>query len=125
MVSGELLVKLQHEVVAVRLGQDACSSYAHVLAVAFDDGRVGKVLVRHEAVAIDDDFLRSQLELVEGAVHGQDAGTEYVDLVYLFVCDDAHCPGKCLSLYDFPEGITLLLAELLGVVQHGPRTVVH
>ena len=110
-------VEALHAVVSVGFCQDAGGSDTHVLGIAPHDGGVGEVVVGREAIAVHDDLLRAEFELVQGAVHGQDAGTKDVDAVYLLVRDDADSPSQSLTLDDLAEGIALALAELLGVVQ--------
>ena len=50
-------------------------------------------------------------------MHSQDAGTQNVDAVNLLIADDAYGPCRRLVLDDVAQGIALLFAELLGVVQ--------
>ena len=75
------------------------------------------VFVGLEAVPIDDDGLRAHLELIQGAVHGEDGGVEDIDLVDLLGGDNAYCPGKGVTLNDLPQLVSPLVGELLRVVQ--------
>ena len=113
MIDRIFCVKFLHAVVPVGLCQDACSRNTHVLSVAFDDGCVRQIVVWLEAIAINNNFLWSQFKPVEGTMHGENACSQDVDAVYLFVTHDAYCPSQRFALDDLSKCITLLLAELL------------
>ena len=121
VVLGIVLMDAEHIVVTVGLGKDAGGSNAHVGSIALDDGGVGDVLVGHEAVAVDEEVLGAYFQLSNGTVHGEDGGTEDVNLVDFLVGDHAHGPGKGFALDDFAEGVAMFLRELLGVVEHRKR----
>ena len=118
-ILGVLLCQMSHVVIAEGLGQDARRRDGEVFAVALDDGGPWQVAVGLEAVAIDDDGLRADGELVEGAVHGEDGGVEDVYLVDFLRRDHADSPCHGVAHDDLAEGVALLLSELLGVVEGG------
>ena len=117
VVLGVFLSKTVHIIVTIGLGEDARSSDGEVFAVALDDRGVGDVVIRFEAVAIDDDGLRANHQLIQGTMHRKDGGIEDVDLVYLLRGDDSHGPGNGITFDDLPELITALLRQLLRVVE--------
>ena len=112
-----LHVEFAHVVVAVSLREDGGRGNGEVLAVALDDGLVGQLSVGLEAVAIDDDELRTHSELVEGTVHGEDGRVEDVDVVYLAGRHTGHGPRHSIALHLFAQGVAALGGELLGVVE--------
>ena len=79
----ELLIQLAHALVTVGLGENRCRCDAEHLAVALDDGGIGYRLIGGEAVAVDEDALGAHVELVQRAVHGQDARPQDIDAVNL------------------------------------------
>lgn len=81
-------------------------------------GVVETWIVRVEAVAVDDKGFWFDGELVDGAVHGEIGGMEDVDFVYLLSSADAYRPCKGIALYLFAEHVSLLLRQLLGVIEH-------
>ncbi len=121
VILGKLAVQPEHALIAVRLGQYAGSGYAHVSRIALHYGGVGKVSVGLEAVAVNDDFLRPHLQLVQRTVHGQDACIEDVYLVYLVIVHDAHRPCQRFALDDNTQLVAALLAQLLRVIEEGVR----
>ena len=78
---------------------------------------MGKVSVGLEAVAVNDDFLRPHLQLVQRTVHGQNACIEDVYLVYLVIVHDAHRPCQRFALDDGAQLVAALLAQLLRVIE--------
>ena len=116
VVLGEVLRNAQHVLVTVGLGEDGGSRNAHVGAVALDNGGVRHIAPGLEAVAVDQDVLRGDLEGVEGAVHGQDRGVEDVDAVNLLGPHHGHCPCERLMLDDGAQHFALALGELFAVV---------
>ena len=121
VILGVFLGETVHVVITVGLGEDRSGSDGEVLAVAFDDsgmGDVGGNITNHgtvgtKAVTVDDDGLRTDGELIEGPVHGEDGGIEDIDLVNLLRRDDAHGPRYRIALDDLPQLITALLRQLL------------
>ena len=121
VVLGVFFGETVHVVVTVGLGEDRGSGDGEVLAVAFDDsgmGDVGGNITNHgtvgtKAVTVDDDGLRTDGELIEGTVHGEDGGIEDIDLVNLLRRDDAHGPRYRIALDDLTQLITALLRQLL------------
>jgi len=116
-VLGVLLGEVVHVVVAIGLGEDAGCGDGEVFGVAFYDGLVGEVVVGLEAVAVDDEGLGTEGELVECAVHGEDAGAQDVDLVDFFGGDDSYGPVEGVVLDFGAEVVTLCGGELFGVVE--------
>ena len=106
-----------HVVVAVGLGQDGSRRYGYVFAVALHHRDVRRVAIGREAVAVDEQMLRTHAQSVDGAVHGQDGGAQDVYLVNLGGRHHAHGPGHGLALDDLAQGVAPVLAELLGVVE--------
>lgn len=85
------------------------------------DGRIctGFVFVWIEAVAVNDDVLRTETESVKSSVHGKDAGAKDVYLVYLFSCDYAKSPSDGIAFYLCAEVIALFGGELFRIVEKG------
>ena len=116
-VLGVLLGQAVHVVVAVGLGENARRRYRQILAVALDDGRIWNEAVGLEAVAVNDDGLGAERQLVEGAVHGQYAGVEDVDLVDFLGRHHAHGPRQGVALNLAAQLVTATGRELLRVVE--------
>ena len=76
------------------------------------DPRIGT-----EAIAVDEQQLGAQHELVDSSVHGCDRGLQDVQLVDLLGAADAYPPAQRLSLDDGAKELALALGELLGVVE--------
>ena len=74
-------------------------------------------MVGLEAVAIDDDGLRTYGKLVEGTVHSQDGGVEDVDFVDFIGCDNAYSPGHGITLNDFAQLFPSLIRQLFRIVK--------
>ena len=65
-VVGILLVEAAHDFVAVGFCEDAGSSHGHVTGIALDDALVGDVGLVVEAVAVDDEELGLDSQLLTG-----------------------------------------------------------
>ena len=50
-------------------------------------------------------------------MHGQYAGIEDIDLVYLLIVHNTHCPRNGIPLNDGTQLVAALLAQLLGVIE--------
>ena len=50
-------------------------------------------------------------------MHGQEAGPQDIDLVYLCRRDDTHGPRQCVTLDDGAQLLSLAVGELLRVVE--------
>ena len=112
-----LLGQLVHIVVTIGLGKDRGCRDGEELAITLDNGRMRKVTIRFEAVAVDNDGFRAHLKLVEGPMHGQDRGIENVDAVNLLRSDDTYGPSHRIALNDLAQLIALTLSQLFGVVE--------
>ena len=117
VVVGIFLSKTVHVFVAECLGEDARCGYRLILAVAFHYRCVGQVAVGSEAVAVDDDGFGAHGELVERAVHGEEAGVEYVYAVYLLGRNHAYSPRHGVVHYLVAQRASRFLGELLRVVE--------
>ena len=117
MILRVLLVQGKHTLIAVCLGQYAGCCYAHVLAIPLHDGGVRYIPIRLEAIAVHDNLLGANRQLVKGSMHGQYAGIEDIDLVYLLIVHNTHCPRNGIPLNDAAQLVTLLPTKLLGVVE--------
>ena len=73
--------------------------------------------IRSKAISIDQQMLRSYLQLVNGTVHSQKRSLQYVYLINFFRSNDADSPGYCLFLYNRTQGIPVLFAQLFAVIQ--------
>ena len=116
-VHGVFVMQPHHAVVAVGLGEDGGGGDSEIFSVTFDDTGMWQVVVFVEAIAVDDEFLRPYAELVDGSVHGGDAGTENVHLVNLLVRDNAHSPSHSIALNLGTQLVALLCRQLLRVVE--------
>ena len=116
-VMGIFLVKLLHIVVAVGLGKDRGGGYRHVFAVAFHYCVPRRKAVRREAVAVHDDAFGARVELVEGAVHRKDRGTQDIDFIDFLRRSDAYAPSQSHAFYLFAQRVAHRRRELLGVVE--------
>ena len=69
-----------------------------------------------EAVAIDQQRLGPDVQLVDGSVHGGDAGPQDIGLVYFPGAHHGHGPRHGLALDDGTQQVALVLGELFAVV---------
>ena len=83
VVLGIFLSETVHIVITIRLGENTCCGDGEVFAVALDDGGVWDFVIGLKAIAVNDDRLRTNLELIQGTMHRKNGGVEDVDLVYL------------------------------------------
>ncbi len=90
VVNGKPAVEVFHVFVAVGFCQDGCGGDGHVFAVSFDHTGVGDVCIFLEAVAVDDDVLGSEGQLVQCQVHGGNGSVEDVDFVDFVVVDGGY-----------------------------------
>ena len=93
-------------------------SYAHLFSVR-PETITWQPWLSIKTVAVNDKRFRTDAELCEGTVHGEEGGMKDIDLVDLLRCHDAYCPGHRLLLNLLPQGIALLLRQLLRVVEVG------
>ena len=116
-VHGVFVMQPHHAIVAVGLGEDGSGGDGKIFSVTLDDACVWQVMVLVEAIAVDDEFLRTHVELVDGSMHGGDAGTENVHLVNFLVRDDAYSPSHGIALNLGTQLVALLCRQLLRVVE--------
>ena len=76
-----------------------------------------QVPIFFKAVAVYQQMLRTDIQLVNSTVHGKKGGIENIDFVNFFGRDDAHRPCQSLFFNHFTQGIALFFRQLLGVVQ--------
>ena len=81
VVNGKLAVEVFHVFVAVGLCQDGSCGDGHIFPVSFDDAGVGDVCIFLEAVAVDDDVLGADGQLVQCQMHGGNGCVQDVDFV--------------------------------------------
>ena len=122
-VGGILAMKPAHDFVTVGFGEYGGGGDIAKPSVALYECLPGDVAVWFEAIAVDDNGVGAQRQGVEGAVHGQDGGVEYVDAVDFLRRADAHAPCKSLGFDDGPERLATALGGLLGVVEPGMMEV--
>ena len=78
---------------------------------------MGQVTIRLEAVAIDNDSLGAHLQTVKSTVHSKDAGVEDIDTVDFFGRNNAYRPSHSITLNLLAQCLSLLVGELLAVVE--------
>mgnify|MGYP006998729268 CR=1 FL=1 len=52
-------------------------------SVSFDNGRMGNIRILVETVAVNQQMLRTDLQLINGPVHGQKRSIQNINPVYL------------------------------------------
>lgn len=92
VVLWKLLGKGVHIVVTICLCKNTCCGDGEIFAVAFHYGCVRQVFIWLESVSVNDNRLRTGLQLVKSTVHGKEACVKDVYLVNLLRSDDAHGP---------------------------------
>jgi hypothetical protein len=118
----KLLRAFGHEGVAVGFCQDASCGDGGKLPVALDMARVADG-VGGEAVAVNQKvsrwagFAARSAEPVDGPMHGQERGVQYVDLVDLLRASPTHSPSDSRALNFHTELLAGAWRQFLGVVQ--------
>ena len=74
-------------------------------------------MVWFETIAIHDNSLWTNLELIECPVHRQDTGIEDIDLIYLLGSNDSYSPSHGITLYLHAKSLPPLVCKLLAVVE--------
>jgi len=108
-----------HICIAGGLGQHTGSCDGSIGGIALDDSEVWDPGIGLKSVAIHQDVLRAEAELVEGQVHGPDGGLQDVDAVDFFRFDLRDSIGEGLLANDRTHLCSCSLAHLFGVVQQG------
>lgn len=125
-VLGIVAGKGEHVVVTIGLGEDGGCCDAEIGGIAFNDGMIRYACcvcalregrIGDEAVAVDDEVLGTQCELIYGTVHGKDGAAKDVELVDFFCRTRGNSPGEGIELDIVAQQITLAFGELLGVVE--------
>ena len=83
------LVKAVHVVITIGLCQNGGGSDGKVLPVSFHYGRMRQVPIFFKAVAVYQQMLRTDIQLVNSTVHGKKGGIENIDFVNFFSINDA------------------------------------
>ena len=78
---------------------------------------MGDVCIFLEAVAVDDDVLGAEGQLVQCQVHGGNGGVEDVDFVDFVVVDGGYGPGCGFRFNDVAQFFPLPGGQLFGVVE--------
>ena len=74
--------------------------------------------IRIEAVPVNQQMLRSDLQLRYGSVHGQKGSIQDINLIYFLGCHYPYSPGCSFFLDYRTQFITLFLCQFLGVIEH-------
>ena len=70
-----------------------------------------------ETIAVDDKGFGPDTKLRQGTVHGKKRSMENIYFINLLRCHDTYSPCQRIVLNLLAQGITLLLRQLLRVVQ--------
>ena len=117
IVVRELFVQPVHIIITIRLGQNGCRRDGKILTVAFHNGGMRNIPVFPEAVTVDKQMLRAQLQPVNSAMHGKEGSVQDIYLVNLLGGDNTYRPCQRFFLDDLAQSVALLLGKLLGIVQ--------
>ena len=117
IVYGKLNMKFFHIVVPVGFGQDRRSGDRHIFTVSLYNAKVGNIFVFFKAIAVDDDVLRAQGELVQSPMHGQNRSIEDIDPVDFMINHKIHSPGQPFFIDEEKEFLPVLLCQLFGIVE--------
>ena len=112
-------IQLHHPLVAVGFGEDGGGGNRLVGGIALHDATIRDAGFVLEAVAVDQQELRSDRKLLHSAVHGGDGGVEDVQFVNLLFGNEADGVGQRVPLNLRPQFLAHLAGELLGVVDAG------
>ena len=118
-ILGELLGQSLHVLIAEGLGQDTGRGDGLILSVTFHDSGIRQVSIRQETVAVHDNGLGAYLQLVQRTMHGQDAGPQDIDMVYLFWGYHTYRPSLGITHYLVTQPFPLGGGKLLAVVKRG------
>ncbi len=124
-VFGMTAVQLDHQPVAVLLGQDRGGADAGFGEIALDDGIAGDAVQRRRVIAVGQHPDRSRIQGQYCAAHGQQAGLENVQAVDLFHRGLGHGMAQGLLADEDFQLLAALGGEFLGVGQavDGPRRI--
>ena len=116
-----------HVVVTIGLGQNAGGGNRLILGVAFHDAGIRQSLsfvgqslahaVGIETIAVDDERLGTELQLVDCTVHGQETGVKDVYLIDFIGRDKADGPCQSVAFNLLPKCVATTVGELLAVVE--------
>ena len=117
VITWEFLMQFVHVVITISFGKDRSSSYRKIFAISLYNSSMRYVGVLLETVSIDQQMLRTGFQPVYRPVHGEKRCIQDVYLINLFGRNNADGPGNRIPLNHFAQSISLLLRQLLGVIQ--------
>lgn len=115
-VMGEFLVKSFHDFISMRFCQNTGGSDVKESAIAFYFCLMWDIGVGLKSIAIYCNKFWYRSQFFDGSVHRQNTGIQYVYLVDFLRATNANGPIECFLFDDFPQGVTLRFADLLGIV---------
>ena len=84
---------------------------------------LGQIQAGHGKAAVHQHVLGGHAQPPDGALHGQQAGLQDVELIYFGHSGQGHVPGQGLLLDGGGQGLALPGGELFGVFQAGQPAV--
>ena len=87
------LMQAIHVVITIGFRQDGSRRNGQILSVSFYNGRMGQILILMKTVPIDQQMFRTDFQLVDGSMHGQERGLQYIDFVNFFRSNDTNRPS--------------------------------
>ena len=115
-VTGEFLSHFHHQVITGDLSQNGCGCNVGAEAVTLDNrtDRHTKIL---GTVAVNESQVSLTLQLCNGTFHSQVSSLENIDLINFLMGGKADAIGNRLLFDQRKQLTTLLVSELLGIVQ--------
>lgn len=111
------VMKQHHEAVPVHFGQNRSRRNGYKVVIAPYEAMVRKVLIRAEAVAIDQKPLRPQGKLMQGLVHSGKRSLEDIELVDAGRRNMGYRPGTRFGLNTRCPGFPLAGGQLFAVAK--------
>ena len=110
-------MQLVHIVVTICLGKYRSRRYRQEFTVAFYHRSMRHIMIFIKPIAINQQMLRTNRQLVYSSMHGQKRGVQYINLIYLCRQHHSYRPCQGIALYLFAKGIALMLGQFLRIVK--------
>jgi hypothetical protein len=106
-----------HVFISPGLGKDACCGNRGENGISLHDATVRGTPVADEAIAVDEQELRSEFELIEGQVHGFERGFQDIDAVDLVMVYAGNSPGQGVGFDVRSQQVAVIFGDLFGVIE--------
>ena len=106
-----------HIIITIGFRQNRCSGNRKIFSISFYHSSMRQILILFKTIPINQQMLGTNFQLIHSTMHCQKRRIKDIYLIYLFRSHYTYSPCQCFPFHNLSQRITLMLRQLLGIIQ--------